>query len=115
MENTLRELKGTAGGPAANPSDACPMAEQTTAFAFGELGPEDNKKAKAHLTACRYCMALYMDIGMAEEDAKNGRKEKSEVLKRLQAALDRERAPLPSSPWRRFGHAITGLFCRRAS
>lgn len=118
MENALRDLKSTTGEAAAGQGGspgACPMAEQTTAYAFGELGPEAGKKAKEHLTACRDCLELYMDIGMAEEDAKNGMNEKSEVLRRLQEAIAREKAPPAPSTWRRIGHAISCLFYRKAS
>ena len=59
-----------------NIPDDCPMAEQVAAYAFGDLGPKEAKKVKDHLTTCRYCLDLYMDIGMAEEDVKSGMAEK---------------------------------------
>ena len=86
--------------------DECQMADQTTAYAFGELGPEESAKVKDHLTTCRYCLDLYMDIRMAEENAKD---EKVEVLPELQRAIDRGKKPAVS-PFQKIGAAISDFF-----
>lgn len=86
--------------------DECPMADKTSAYAFGELGPEESGKVKDHLNSCRYCLDLYMDIRMAEEDAKD---EKVEVLPGLQSAIDRGKKPA-ASPLQKIGVTISDLF-----
>ncbi len=86
--------------------DECPMADQTSAYAFGELGPEESGKVKDHLKTCRYCLDLYMDIRMAEEDAKN---EKAEVLPGLKSAIDRGKKPAASF-LQKIGAAISDFF-----
>ena len=86
--------------------DECQMVDQTTAYAFGEFGPEESDKAKEHLKTCRYCLDLYMDIRMAEDNAKN---EKVEVLPELQRAIDRGKKPAVS-PLQKIGAAISDFF-----
>lgn len=86
--------------------DECPMADQTSAYAFGELGPEESDKVKDHLKTCRYCLDLYMDIRMAEEDAKN---EKVEVLPGLKSAINRGKKPAASF-LQKIGAAISDFF-----
>ncbi|MFH2044777.1 MAG: DUF4384 domain-containing protein [Pseudomonadota bacterium] len=86
--------------------DECHMADQTSAYAFGELGPEESGKVKDHLNTCRYCLDLFMDIRMAEEEAKD---EKVEVLPRLQSAIDKDKKPVVSI-LQKIGAAISDFF-----
>ena len=53
-----------------NMVDDCQMADKISSYAFGELGPKESAVVKEHLTTCRSCLDLYMDLRMAEEDAK---------------------------------------------
>ena len=92
-----------------NVVDECHMVDQTSAYAFGELGPEESAKVKDHLTTCRYCLDLYMDIRMAEENAEIAKDEKVEVLPRLQIAIDRGKKPA-ISPLQKIGAAISDFF-----
>jgi len=89
-----------------NIADGCQMEDQTTDYAFGELGPEESDKVKDHLTTCRYCLDLYMDIRMAEENAKY---EKVEVLPELQRAIDKGKKPAVS-PFQKISAAISDFF-----
>jgi len=92
-----------------NIPDECSMADQVTDYAFGELNAEDAKKVKEHLKSCRYCLDLYMDIKMAEEEAEQAKDEKVEVLPGLQKAIDKGKKPAVS-PWQKIGDAISDLF-----
>jgi len=92
-----------------NIADECHMADQISAYAFGELGPEESGKVKDHLLTCRYCLDLYMDIRMAEKDAKIAKGEKVEVLPKLQSAIDRGKKPV-ASPFQKIGAAISDFF-----
>ena len=89
--------------------DECHMVDQISAYAFGELGPEESGKVKDHLHTCRHCLDLYMDIRMAEEDAKIAKGEKVEVLPKLQSAIDRGKKPA-ASPLQKIGAAISDFF-----
>ena len=89
--------------------DECHMVDQTSAYALGELSPEESGKVKDHLHTCRHCLDLYMDIRMAEEDAKIAKGEKVEVLPRLQSAIDRGKKPA-ASPLQKIGAAISDFF-----
>jgi len=86
--------------------DECPMADQVSDYAFGELGHEESDNVKEHLKSCRYCLDLYLDIRMAEEDAKNVKHEKVEVLPGLQNALNKGRKSEPSF-WDKIGTVIS--------
>jgi len=88
--------------------DECPMANQTTAFAFGELDSAETEKVQDHLKSCRYCLNLYIDIRAAEEEAKNVKDENVEVLPGLQKAIDKGKKPSVSS-WQKISDAISGF------
>lgn len=90
-------------------ADDCQMSDQIAEYAFGELGPEDAKKVKDHLSSCRPCLDLYMDIKMAEEDARIAKGEKVEVLSGLQKALDKGKKSTVS-PWQKISDAISDFF-----
>lgn len=92
-----------------NASGECPMAEKSTAYAFGELDPNEVEKVKEHIHTCRYCLDLVMDIKMAEQDAEAVMGEKVEVLPSLQKAIDKGKKP-SESIWDRIGEAISGFF-----
>ena len=92
-----------------NIPDECPMAEQVTDYAFGELGTGEGEKVKEHLKSCRFCLDLYMDIKMAEEDARIAKGEKVEVLSGLQKAIDKGKKPT-ISPWQKIRDAISQFF-----
>jgi hypothetical protein len=89
--------------------DDCPMSDLVISHAMGELGPGDTKKAKEHLTTCRYCLDLYMDIRSAEEETTAGKDEKVEVLRGLQEAIKKDK-PQTVSSWQKISEAISGLF-----
>ena len=89
--------------------DECHMVDQTSAYALGELSPEESGKVKDHLTTCRHCLDLYMDIRIAEEDAKIAKDERVEVLPKLQSAIDRGKKPA-ASPLQKIGAAISDFF-----
>lgn len=105
-DKTMESLRQAFMKDKENIVDECPMVDQTSAYAFGELGPEESGKVNDHLKTCRYCLDLYMDIRMAEEDAKN---EKVEVLPGLQSAIDRGKKPT-ASPLQKIGAAISDFF-----
>jgi hypothetical protein len=86
--------------------DECQMVDQTTAYAFGELGPEESDKVKEHLKTCRHCLDLYMDLRMAEENAKD---EKVEVLPGLQRAINKGKKPAVS-PFQKISDAVSDFF-----
>jgi hypothetical protein len=50
--------------------DDCPMADQVTDYAFGELDSEEGLQVREHIQTCRQCLELYMDIRLAEEEGK---------------------------------------------
>ena len=89
--------------------DECPMAEQTSAYAFGELSPEESEKTRDHLKSCRYCLDLYMDIRVAEGDAEKLKDKNVEVLPGLQKAIDKGKKPTVS-PWQKISDAISDFF-----
>lgn len=91
-----------------NIADGCQMEDQTTDYAFGELGPEESDKVKEHLKTCRYCLDMYMDIRMAVENAKD---EKVEVLPELQRAIDKGKKPAVS-PFQKISDAISDFFVK---
>ena len=107
-DKTLDSLKQAFMKDKENIVDECPMADQISGYAFGELGPEESGKVKDHLNSCRYCLDLFMDIRMAEEDAKN---EKVEVLPGLQSAINRGKKPV-ASPFQKIGAAISDFFVK---
>lgn len=92
-----------------NIPDNCHMADQVSAYAFGELSSEEGQKAKEHLKSCRFCLDLYMDIKQSEEDAEKTKDEKVEVLPGLQKAFDKGKKP-PVSPWQKINDAISDFF-----
>lgn len=92
-----------------NNPDACSMADQVTDYAFGELEDEDADKVREHLKSCRSCLDMYMDIKMAEEDARIAKGEKVEVLSGLQKAIDRGKKPAVS-PWQKITSAMSDFF-----
>ncbi len=89
--------------------DDCPMAEQITDYAFGELNPSDAEKAQEHLKTCRSCLNMYMDIKMADEDARQMQGEKVEVLTGLQNAINQSKKPTVST-WQKINDAISDFF-----
>jgi len=92
-----------------NMVDDCPMANKISSYAFGELGPQESAKVKDHLTTCRSCLDLYMDLRMAEEDAKNAKDEPVKVLPGLQEAIDKGKKPA-ESPFKKIIDAISDFF-----
>jgi hypothetical protein len=108
-DEIIDSLKQAFMKDANNTPDECPMADQVTDYAFGELNAEEAKKVKEHLKSCRYCLDLYMDIKMAEEEAEQAKDEKVEVLPGLQKAIDKEKKPAVST-WQKIGDAISDFF-----
>jgi hypothetical protein len=92
-----------------NTADDCQMSDQIAEYAFGELDPDEAKKVKEHLSSCRSCLDLYMDIKMAEEDERIAKGEKVEVLSGLQQALDKGKKPTVS-PWQKISGVISDFF-----
>ncbi|MFH1982950.1 MAG: DUF4384 domain-containing protein [Pseudomonadota bacterium] len=85
----------------------CPMTDQATAYAFGELAPEEAEKVKEHIHECRHCLDLVMDIRVAEEEAESLKGQPVEVVAGLQKAIDKGKA---HSLWDRIGNAVSGFF-----
>jgi len=79
-----------------NIPDQCLMADQVSGYAFGELGPDDSEKVKEHLKSCRFCLDLFMDIKMADEEAAKLNDQKVDVLPGLQKAIDKGKKPSAS-------------------
>ena len=100
-DNTIDSLRKAFMKENDNMPDDCQMADLVSSYAFGELDPKEAKKVKDHLTTCRYCLDLYMDIGMAEEEAQAGKDVRVEVLHRLQEASKKDK-PQTVSPVRAF-------------
>ena len=92
-----------------NIPDECHIADQVSDYAFGELSSEDGQKVKEHIESCRFCLDLYMDIKMGEEDADKMKDEKVEVLPGLQKAIDNGKKP-SVSPWQKISDAISDFF-----
>jgi hypothetical protein len=90
----------------ANIPEDCPLADQVSDYAFGELGAEEAGKVKEHLKACRFCIDLYMDIKVSEEDAEQAKDQKVEVLPGLQKAINKGKKP-EASIWHKLGDAIS--------
>jgi hypothetical protein len=108
-DETIESLKQAFMKESDNIQDDCPMADQVSDYAFGELGPEDSKEVEYHLKSCRACLDLFMDIKMAEEDAKNRQGEKVEVLPGLQKAIKKNQQPAVS-PFQKIGDAFSDFF-----
>ena len=85
------------------------MAEMTTAYAFGELGPDETKKVQEHLHTCRHCLELYMDIKVAEDDAENAKNQKVAVLPGLAQAIGKGKKP-SASIFTKIVEAISDFF-----
>ena len=68
-DEIIDSLKQAFMKEANNTPDECPMADQVSDYAFGELGPDDSSEVQEHLKSCRSCLDMYMDIKMAEEEA----------------------------------------------
>ena len=47
----------------------CEMAGKVSAFACGELGARESEKIREHMHTCRYCLDMYMDLRMADQQA----------------------------------------------
>ena len=76
-----------------NMPEDCPMADKIPEYAFGELDSEEERKVREHIKTCRYCLDMYMDIRLAEEDAEKTKDEPVEVLPGLQKAIDKGKEP----------------------
>jgi hypothetical protein len=92
-----------------NAIDECPMADKATAYAFGELGPDETEKVKEHIHTCRHCLDLVMDIKMAEEEAESMKDQNVEVLPGLQQAINKGKKP-SDSILNKIGAAISDFF-----
>ena len=92
-----------------NTPDECSMADQVMDYAMDELGSEEAEKVKEHLKSCRYCLDLYMDIKVSEEEAEQAKDQKVEVLPGLQKAIDKGKKPAVS-PWQKISDAISDFF-----
>ena len=92
-DKTMDSLKQAFMKENKNKADDCPMAEQISAYAFGELGPEQSRKVKEHLASCRYCLDMYLDIRVAQEEADSLTGQKPHVLPGLQEAIDKGKKP----------------------
>jgi len=108
-DKMIKDLKEAFMNDKKDMVDECPMADKISSYAFGELDPKESAVVKDHLTTCRYCLNLYMDLRMAEEDAKNAKVKSAEVLPGLQEAIDKEKK-LAEPPFKKIIDAISDFF-----
>jgi hypothetical protein len=94
-DKTIESLKEAFMKDKENIPDDCEMADKVTAFAFGELNAEESQKIREHMHTCRYCLDMYMDIRMAEQEATEEKSESVEVLPGLEKAINRGKTPEP--------------------
>lgn len=87
----------------------CHMTDSIIPYAFGELGTNESAAVKEHLTTCRSCLNLYMDLRMAEEDAKEIKNEPVKMLPGLQQAIDKKKK-LVESPFKKIIATIFDFF-----
>jgi hypothetical protein len=92
-----------------NIPDECPMADQVSGYAFGELSPDESGKVKEHLKSCRFCLDLFMDIRMADEEATKLKDQKVEVLPGLQKAIDKSKKS-SDPPFKKIVEVISDFF-----
>ena len=108
-DETIESLKQAFMKDKDNISDECPMADQISEFAFGELGHQVSKEAEEHLKSCRSCLDLFMDIRMAEDDAVQIKNEKVEVLPGLKRAIEKGKRPSVSI-WQKISEMFSEFF-----
>ncbi len=109
IDENLEGLKKTYMEDKTSTDDPCPVADQVTDYAFGELDSEQGLKVREHIRTCRQCLELYMDIRMAEEGSQNSRNKKVEVLPGLQKAIDKSKKPEVSTLGK-LGKLISDVF-----
>ena len=95
------------------PAGECPMGDQATAYAFGELSTDEAKKVEAHIHTCRHCLDLVMEIRMADEEAAALQAQEVPVLPGLQQAINKGKEP-KDSPFTRIVSAISDFFANAA-
>ncbi len=108
-DETIESLKQAFMKDKDNISNECPMADQISEFAFGELGSQESKEAEEHLKSCRSCLDLFMDIRMAEDDAVQVKNERVEILPGLKRAIDKGKRPSVSI-WQKISEMFSGGF-----
>ncbi len=57
------------------PSRSCPSPETVIAYALEELPPEERAQVQAHLSGCRDCLELVLDVRTARAEAQEGKQE----------------------------------------
>lgn len=57
------------------PSRSCPSPETVIAYALEELPPEERAQVQAHLSECRVCLELVLDVRTARAEAQEGKQE----------------------------------------
>ncbi len=65
----------------------CPAPEEIIAYAFDELAAENNPRIRKHLTECRNCLNLVMDL--READRETADVEEAEVMPALMSAIQK--------------------------
>ena len=78
-EEVMRKLQAAYKASGRSPSSACPSPETVIAYALEELTPEGRTQVHAHLSECRDCLDLVLDLRAAQAEAQEA---KQEVKKR---------------------------------
>jgi hypothetical protein len=78
-EEVMGKLQAAYQASGRSPSSACPSPETVIAYALEELTPEGRTQVQAHLSECRDCLELVLDLRSAQAEAQEA---KQEVKKR---------------------------------
>ena len=88
-EEVMGKLRAAYQASGRSPSSACPSPEMVIAYALEELTPEGRIQVHAHLSECRDCLDLVLDLRSARAEALEA---KPEV---------KERGPVTVATWDR--------------
>lgn len=74
-EEVMGKLRAAYQASGRSPSSACPSPETVIAYALEELSREGRTQVHAHLSECRDCMDLVLDIRSARAEAQEAKQE----------------------------------------
>jgi hypothetical protein len=77
-EEVMGKLKAAYQASGRSPSSACPSPETVIAYALEELTPEGKIQVQAHLSECRDCLNLVLDLRSARAEALGAKPEVTE-------------------------------------
>jgi hypothetical protein len=74
-EEVMGKLRAAYQASGRSPSSACPSPEMVIAYALEELTPDGRTQLQAHLSECRDCLDLVLDLRSARAEAQKAKQE----------------------------------------